>query len=193
MTESPSLTNPAAVPDAIRRKAAEVRLLALDVDGVMTDGKLLFSAQGDELKAFNILDGHGIKQLMAAGIEVAIITGRNSPLTARRASDLGIRRILQGREDKRVALLELAADCQLAPDALAYMGDDLPDLSAIQLAGLGVTVPNGHWFVRQHADHCTQAGGGAGAVRELADLILDAQGLLCHALQQYLLAEEGQP
>ncbi|MDX1633858.1 MAG: HAD hydrolase family protein [Marinobacter sp.] len=191
MTDTLTASNPAAAPDHIRQLAAGIRLLALDVDGVMTDGKLLFSAQGDELKAFNILDGHGIKQLMAAGIEVAIITGRNSPLTARRAADLGIKRILQGREDKRVALLELARECQLEPDALAYMGDDLPDLSAIQMAGLGVTVPNGHWFVRQRADYCTHAEGGAGAVRELADLLLDAQGLLCGALQQYLLEPES--
>lgn len=191
MTESLNSSNPAEAPADIRRMAAGVRLLALDVDGVMTDGKLLFSAQGDELKAFNILDGHGIKQLMAAGIEVAIITGRNSPLTARRASDLGITRILQGREDKRVALLELAEQCQLTTDALAYMGDDLPDLSAIQVAGLGVTVPNGHWFVRQRADYCTHAAGGEGAVRELADLLLDAQGLLSGALNQYLLEEES--
>lgn len=193
MTDTLTPDNPAAVPEAIRRRAAAVRLLALDVDGVMTDGRLLFSAAGDELKAFNILDGHGIKQLLAAGIQVAIITGRNSPLTARRAADLGIRHVLQGREDKRVALLELAAETGLEPGALAYMGDDLPDLSAIQLAGLGVTVPNGHWFVRQYADFCTRAGGGEGAVREVADLILDAQGRLCGALEQYLLRDGEQP
>lgn len=170
----------------ITRKAVRVRLLALDVDGVMTNGQLLFSAQGDELKAFNILDGLGIKQLMGAGIEVAIITGRTSPLTAKRASDLGIRHLMQGREDKLVALQELAERLDLSADEMAYMGDDLPDLSAIQFAGLGVTVPNAHWFVRKHANFCTEAGGGMGAVRELCDLILAAQNQLDTLLASYL-------
>lgn len=183
---------PMEIPAAILEKARHVRLLALDVDGVMSDGKLLFSAQGDELKAFNILDGLGIKQLMAADIQVAIITGRNSPLTARRASDLGITHLMQGRDDKRVALQELAGQLGLEPGTIAYQGDDLQDLSAIQYAGLGVTVPNGHWFVRQHADYCTRTAGGQGAVRELTDLILHAQGKLKATLECYLLGSQGE-
>ncbi|WP_166264332.1 KdsC family phosphatase [Marinobacter caseinilyticus] len=174
-----------SVPEDIHSKATQIRLLVLDVDGVMTNGQLLFSAHGDELKAFSILDGLGIKQLMEAGISVAIITGRRSPLTAKRASDLGIPYIMQGREDKLVALRELAQKLSLAPEAIAYMGDDLPDLSAIEFAGLGVTVPNGHRFVRKHADHCTQASGGEGAVRELSDLILASQGHLDALLEGY--------
>lgn len=174
------------LPDNLQARARAVRLLALDVDGVMTDGKLLFSALGDELKAFNILDGLGIKQLMAAGIEVAVITGRKSPLTAKRAGDLGIRFLIQGREDKAVALKALAQELQLEAASIAYMGDDLPDLPAIRYAGLGVTVPNGHWFVRQHADFCTRTRGGEGAVRELCDLILAAQGRLTDTLARYL-------
>ncbi|MDG5499256.1 HAD hydrolase family protein [Marinobacter sp. BGYM27] len=166
------------LPDDLISKAAQIRLLALDVDGVMTDGRLFFSAQGDELKAFHSLDGHGIKQLKKAGIDVAIITGRNSPLTARRAADLGITLLQQGREDKAKALIELLAELGLQPEAAAYMGDDLPDLGAIQIAGLGVSVPNGHWYVREHADYCTELAGGEGAVRELCDLILQAQNKL---------------
>lgn len=172
-------------PDNIIARAATIKLLALDVDGVMTDGTLLFSAKGDELKAFNILDGLGIKLLMNAGVEVAVITGRSSPLTEKRMTDLGIKHLMQGREDKRIALQELSTRLDIDAKAIAYMGDDLPDLSAIQYAGLGLTVPNGHWFVRQHADYCTQTPGGCGAVREVCDLILEAQGQLTTALNGF--------
>ena len=170
----------------IKEKAKEIKLLALDVDGVMTDGKIYFSAQGDELKAFSILDGQGIKSLLKNNIHVAIITGRTSPLTARRARDLGISLILQGREDKKVALQELSNQTGIKFQNIAYVGDDLPDLSAIISSGLGVTVPNAHSFVKQHAIHCTEAFGGQGAVREVCDLILDAQGLLDNIHTAYL-------
>lgn len=170
----------------IIEKAKHIKLLALDVDGVMTDGRLFFSAQGDELKAFNILDGHGIKMLMNSGIKVAIITGRSSPLTARRARDLGIELILQGREDKKEALHELISELEINTDQIAYMGDDLPDLGAIATVGLGISVPNGSNFVKQHADFVTQTPGGQGAVREISELILDAQGLLKDIHQSYL-------
>lgn len=148
-------------PAELIEKAAAIRLLALDVDGIMTDGTLLFSASGDEMKGFNILDGLGIKQVMAAGINVAVITGRHSPLTEKRMNDLGIPHLMQGREDKKVALRELAGRLEIAPHQIAYMGDDLPDLPAIRYAGLGITVPNGYWLVRQHADFCTSATGAA--------------------------------
>jgi len=166
-------------------KAAGIKLLALDVDGIMTDGKLYFTANGDEIKGFNILDGLGLKQVMAAGINVAVITGRRSPLTEKRMTSLGIQHLMQGREDKKVALLEIAGQLNIAPDAIAYMGDDLPDLPAIEHAGLGITVPNGHWAVRQSADICTHAGGGEGAVREICDLLLIAQGQLENTLLPY--------
>ena len=173
-------------PADLIEKAAAVRLLALDVDGIMTDGTLLFSASGDEIKGFNILDGLGIKQVMAAGVEVAVITGRRSPLTEKRMNDLGIRHLMQGREDKKVALRELAGRLEIAPHQIAYMGDDLPDLPAIRYAGLGITVPNGYWLVRQHADFCTSAAGGSGAVREACELLLCACGHLNASLQPYL-------
>ncbi|MBE0486285.1 3-deoxy-manno-octulosonate-8-phosphatase KdsC [Marinobacter sp.] len=172
--------------DELKKKAANVRLIALDVDGIMSDGRLYFSANGDELKAFNILDGLGLKQLMNAGITVAVITGRRSPLTEKRMSDLGIAHLMQGREDKKVALQELVADMNIAPEQIAYMGDDLPDLPALQYAGLGISVPNGYWLVRQQADYCTLAQGGYGAVREACDLILWAQNRLQATLQHYL-------
>ena len=180
MTFAPGL------PAHLAEIAASVSLLVLDVDGVMTDGSLLFSASGDEIKAFNILDGLGIKQAMAAGIDIAVITGRSSPLTERRMNDLGIGTLLQGREDKLVALQEISREWQLSPDRIAYMGDDLPDLAAIRYAGLGVTVPNAHWFVRKHADYCTKAPGGTGAVRELTDLLLSSRGSLDAELGRWL-------
>ncbi len=180
MTFAPGL------PAHLAEIAASVSLLVLDVDGVMTDGSLLFSASGDEIKAFNILDGLGIKQAMAAGIDIAVITGRSSPLTERRMNDLGIGTLLQGREDKLVALQEISREWQLSPDRIAYMGDDLPDLAAIRYAGLGVTVPNAHWFVRKHADYCTKASGGTGAVRELTDLLLSSRGSLDAELGRWL-------
>lgn len=170
----------------ILKKAKQTQLLALDVDGVLSDGSVYFTAQGDEIKAFSILDGQGIKSLQKFGITVAIITGRNSPLTARRASDLGIEHITQGREDKKVALDELLDKLDIAPDNVTYVGDDLPDLSAIRYVGLGVTVPNGHSFVKEHADYCTTKSGGNGAVREVCDLILEAKGLLGEHLNSYL-------
>lgn len=173
-------------PESVLAKAAKIRLIALDVDGIMSDGKLYFSASGDELKAFNILDGLGLKQLMAAGITVAVITGRKSPLTEKRMADLGIPYLMQGREDKKEALLELVHSMDISPEAIAYMGDDLPDLPALTFAGLGITVPNGYWLVRQYADYCTRTPGGSGAVREACDLLLSAQGKLDAALAPYV-------
>lgn len=172
--------------DELRAKAAAIKLVAFDVDGIMSDGKLYFSASGDELKTFNILDGLGLKQLMNAGITVAVITGRRSPLTEKRMTDLGITHLMQGREDKKVALQELVANMDITPDQIAYMGDDLPDLPALQFAGLGITVPNGYWLVRQHADYCTTMAGGSGAVREACDLILWSQDRLAETLEPYV-------
>lgn len=175
-------------PEHVLARAACIRLIALDVDGIMSDGKIYFSAAGDELKAFNILDGLGLKQLMAAGITVAVITGRRSPLTEKRMTDLGIPHLLQGREDKLTALLEIVDQLGIPATDIAYMGDDLPDLPALRYAGLGITVPNAYWLVREHADYCTLNPGGAGAVREACDLILSAQNKLDQALAAYLRA-----
>lgn len=181
MTPTDFQTLPADLLDRLR----QVRLLALDVDGVLTDGRLYFSAEGDELKAFNILDGLGLKLLRDHGVDVALITGRNSPLTARRAADLKIKHLYQGREDKRTALTELLTQLKLNANQAAYVGDDLPDLGAIILAGVGMTVANGHWAVKERARYCTRQTGGHGAVREVCDLILYAQGHLDAALAPY--------
>lgn len=164
------------VTAAVIEQAAKVKLLALDVDGVLTDGRLYYGNAGEELKAFNIKDGLGIKLLQRAGVAVAIITGRSSQLVERRAAELGIEEIIQGREDKRQALGELCRRLGLALDECAYMGDDLPDLSAITAAGLGMTVADAAAAVARAADWQSTAGGGAGAVREACEFILDARG-----------------
>jgi 3-deoxy-D-manno-octulosonate 8-phosphate phosphatase (KDO 8-P phosphatase) len=158
--------------------AATVRLLALDVDGVLTNGQIYYSNSGDEIKAFNIKDGLGIKLLQQAGVQVAIITGRQSKIVARRAAELGIEEIVQGREDKRDALLELCERLDLELQDCAYMGDDLPDLGAIVAAGLGMTVADGNATVRKAAQWVSHSHGGCGAVREACEFILDARGKL---------------
>lgn len=168
------------------QRARNVRLLVLDVDGVLTDGKLYFLADGSEAKAFSTLDGQGIKMLMDSGVQVAIITGRTSTIVERRATNLGIQQVIQGREDKRVALDELLATLQLAKEQVAYLGDDLPDLAAIRCVALGVAVANANDFVRQHAHASTVLRGGEGAARELCEFIMAAQGTLAVAQNAYL-------
>lgn len=170
----------------LNKRLANTKLLALDVDGVMTNGAVYFTALGDEIKAFNILDGQGIKSLLLSGIEVAVITGRTSALTEKRAKDLGIKHITQGREDKKAALQELCSELDLTLNEVAYVGDDLPDLSAIIAANVGFTVPNAHPFIRKHSDYCTTLKGGEGAVREVCDLILCAKGLIDTYYNAYL-------
>lgn len=171
---------------AIEARAARVRLLALDVDGVLTDGRLYFAEDGQELKIFDTQDGHGIKMLQQAGVVCAIITGRNTRLVERRARNLGVVHLLQGREDKLVALRELIGPLGIGLAEVAYAGDDWPDLPAIRAAGFGVAVANAHAEVRAHADYVTRQRGGRGAVRELCDLILQAKGLYQAALAPYL-------
>jgi 3-deoxy-D-manno-octulosonate 8-phosphate phosphatase (KDO 8-P phosphatase) len=150
--------------------------LALDVDGVLTDGLIYYSSSGDELKAFNIKDGLGIKLIQKVGVRVAIITGRQSEIVARRARELGIEDVVQGRDDKRQALLEVCQRHNISMEECAYMGDDLPDLGAIIAAGLGMTVADASAAVREAADWRSRYNGGCGAVREACEFILSAKG-----------------
>lgn len=156
--------------------ARGLRMLALDVDGVLTDGRITYSASGEELKSFNIKDGLGIKLLQRSGMEVAIITGRRSPMVERRAAELGIETIVQGREDKLLALRELCEARGLTLAECAYMGDDLPDLAAIRAAGVGLSVADGAAAARAAADWVSSRAGGSGAVREACEALLDARG-----------------
>lgn len=169
----------------LNQRAAAVKILLLDVDGVLTDGKLYFGNNGEELKAFNIYDGLGIKFLQRNGIPVGIVTGRTSQLVTRRAADLGIEIVVQGREDKLAAIRELLAQHKLQLHEIAYMGDDLQDLTAIQQVGLGMTVANASTLIKQQAKWTSNYAGGNGAVREACELILAAQGLLEKIVQHY--------
>ena len=144
------------------RQAIPLKLLLLDVDGVLTDGRITYSGAGEELKSFHIHDGLGIKLLQQAGVQVGIITGRSSPMVARRAGELGINHLLQGREDKWVAMQAIQQQLDLSLDEIAYMGDDLPDLLAIRYAGLGIAPANALSVVKQQADWVTTLRGGAG-------------------------------
>src|SRR5690606_2640340 len=168
------------------QKAREVKLLVLDVDGVLTDGHLWYDNSGEELKAFHIQDGLGIKLLLRSGVDIAIITGRRSALVARRARELGIKHVVQGREDKLVALNTLLEDLPVTLAQTAYVGDDLPDLGAIRAVGLGIAVANAMPVVAEHADYKTVRCGGDGAVREVCDLILQAHGKLDEIVERYL-------
>ena len=167
-------------------KARQLKLMAFDVDGVLTDGTLYFTSTGDEMKAFSSLDGHGIKMLMQAGIKVAIITGRRSKALEWRAQNLGISHLFQGVEDKREVMGQLLATLELARHEAGYMGDDVVDLPVLTFCGFSATVADGHAFVQQHVDFVAQKGGGRGAVRELCDFLLTAQGQLDPMLAAYL-------
>lgn len=150
-----------------------IKLLVMDVDGVMTDGKVTYSSDGNELKSFNIKDGVGIKRVQQAGIQTAIITGRVSPMVERRATELGINHLVQGREDKLTALRALLGTLQIELRNVAYMGDDLPDVDAIVSCGLGACPANAARDVLSKADWIASRNGGEGCVRELCDHILD--------------------
>lgn len=172
--------------NSTQARARNIKLLLLDVDGVLTDGKLYFDNQGGESKAFHTLDGHGIKMLQKTGVNVGIITGRRSALVARRAQDLGMSPLIQGREDKWQALTEQLDTLKLQPEQIAYMGDDWPDLAVMTRVGLALSVPNGHTSVIERAHWVSQKSGGAGAVREACDFIMQAQGTFENALKHYL-------
>ncbi|WP_413663041.1 KdsC family phosphatase [Microbulbifer sp. CNSA002] len=163
-----------------------IRWLVLDVDGVLTDGKLYFDNSGNELKTFHTLDGHGIKMLQNSGVRVAIITGRRSNVVERRAHDLGINKLIQGREDKFVALQELLSEESCRLEDIAYIGDDYPDLLVMTKIGCPIAPPNAAPPVRERALWITEACGGAGAVREVCDRIMIAQGTFDAALAPYI-------
>lgn len=167
-------------------RAAKIRLMGFDVDGVMTDGRLYFSPEGDHCKAFFSRDGLGLKLLAQSGVKLAIITGRNSPIVTRRAANLGIDLVMQGIEDKRGAMAELLAHAGLDFEQCGYMGDDMIDLPVLRACGFAATVPDGHALVRQHACYVTRAPAGAGAVREICELILRAQGNWERIMAPYL-------
>jgi 3-deoxy-D-manno-octulosonate 8-phosphate phosphatase (KDO 8-P phosphatase) len=166
---------PATAAADVLERARHVRLLVLDVDGVLTDGRLHITADGEETKVFHVRDGSGIVAVQRAGIQVAIISGRDSAAVARRAAELGIVHVRQGIGDKGAALDHLLQELQLTPAALACVGDDTPDLPMLERAALAVAVADAHVSVRPAAHWITTAAGGHGAVREVCDLLLHAR------------------
>lgn len=167
-------------------RAARIRLLALDVDGILTDGQLYFDNRGNEMKSFSTRDGLGIRLLAVQGIETALITARNSKIVSKRAENLGIRRVYQGSLNKLEAFHDLLSATGLAPDQVCYAGDDWLDLPILERAGLSVTVSDGDPVVKKRVHWVTNRSGGRGAVREVCDLILAAQGLDGKALDGIL-------
>lgn len=167
-------------------RAAKVRLMIFDVDGVLTDGSLHYGADGELIKTFNVLDGHGIKLLQGSGVATAIISARKSALVARRAGDLGIQHLFQGVHDKRTAFEQLLTQTGITADTCGFIGDDVIDLPILLRVGFAASVPNGHPEVQSRAHYVTQAQGGHGAARELCDFILRAQGNYAAAMAPYL-------
>ena len=161
----------------LKQRAAVIRLVIFDVDGVLTDGRLYFDDDGFANQAFNVKDGHGIRLLLHHGINVAVLSGRESAAASRRMADLGVECVYQGVRDKGSGFDSLIRDCAVAPENTAYMGDDLPDLAPMQRAGLACAVSDAHPEVIRCADWVTQSGGGCGAARELCEVLLEAQGI----------------
>jgi len=169
----------------ILNKAALIKLAVFDVDGVLTNGEIIYTGDHQEQKVFHAHDGLGLKMLKRGGCEVAIISSRTSAIVETRMAELGIDHIYQGEEDKRSCLLALMGRLGIARSGTAYTGDDLVDLPAMQQAGLAIAVANAQPYVIKHADWVTSKSGGAGAAREVCDLILKARGKLDTLLDEY--------
>jgi len=170
----------------VLKKAALIRLAVFDVDGVLTNGEIIYTSNNHEQKVFHVHDGLGLKMLMRSGCEVAIITSRNSAIVSTRMAELGIVHVLQGQEDKHTAMLSLMQKLGIEQAGAAYTGDDLIDLPALKLCGLSFAVANAHALVKSNTDWTTVNPGGAGAVREICELILHAQGKLDAIYAEYL-------
>ncbi|HAI58369.1 MAG TPA: phenylphosphate carboxylase subunit delta [Xanthomonadaceae bacterium] len=175
-----------SIGTGIRQRAAAIRLACFDVDGTLTDGRLWLDAEGRELKAFHIHDGMGLRLLEAHGVRVALVTARHSAVAEARGRELRLSEVHIGIKDKRALLEQLCAKYGHTPTEAAMMGDDLVDLGAMAIAGLAVAPANAHAAVKARAHWCTRFGGGEGAARELADLLLEAQGKADAALAGFL-------
>ena len=167
-------------------RAGRIRLAIFDVDGVLTDGTLHLGKHGEQIKAFNILDGLGLKMLAASGVGLALLSGRKSPAVALRARETGIAHVLQGSTDKLEAYHSLLRKLKLAEEETAFMGDDLPDLPVLRRCGLALSVPDAPQIVRSHAHYVTENAGGRGAVREACEFLMHAQGTLEAQVATYL-------
>ncbi|MDD5229055.1 MAG: 3-deoxy-manno-octulosonate-8-phosphatase KdsC [Methylococcales bacterium] len=174
------------IPVRVMEQARQIRLLILDVDGVLTDGKLFFDGLGNEFKAFHAQDGHGIKMLQQTGIEIAVISGRESSIVSKRMEELDVTLVYQGQKNKRAAFQELLQKLNLKPEQVAYVGDDVVDLPIMTQVGLAIAVANANEAVTACADWSTKLGGGLGAVREVCDMIMQSQDNYELILADYL-------
>jgi 3-deoxy-D-manno-octulosonate 8-phosphate phosphatase (KDO 8-P phosphatase) len=170
----------------IQERAALIKLLIFDVDGVLTDGSLFLGDDGQEYKAFHSQDGHGIKMLQKHGVRCAIITGRTSKVVEHRMRNLGIDLIYQGQHDKLEGFADLLERVRLSPEEVAYMGDDVVDLPVMRKVGLAIAVSNAHPWVLRHAHWQTPRGGGQGAARDACEMLMEARGVLQQELESYL-------
>ena len=166
-------------------KLKHIQILLLDVDGVLTDGSIIYNEDGGETKIFNARDGFGLRLVMSAGIEVGIVTGRSSKALGHRCNNLGIGYLFDGVADKAQMLEKIVAQTGIDPEHAAFMGDDLPDLPLMKHTGLSIAVADAHEMVRQKADWTTQAPGGRGAVREVCEALLTAKGIWDEIVERY--------
>ncbi len=169
----------------LNEKASKIKLLLLDVDGVMTDGRIIMNDRGEDAKAFNVKDGLGLKMLMSSGLEVVIVTGRRSQALAHRSKELGIEEVYQGVEDKNTVCQQLKKTKDLKKEQVCSLGDDIPDLAMFTESGLSIAVADAVKEVREAADFITKSNGGFGAVREACELILKCQGKWRDALAAF--------
>lgn len=167
-------------------KAARIRLIIFDVDGVLTDGSLFLGDDGQEYKAFNSRDGHGIKMLKKYGVEIGIITGRTSRVVEHRMANLGVEHVYQGKLDKLPAYEALAAKLDIPASETAYVGDDVVDLPVMRRVGLAIAVQDAHPLVRAHSHWQTPSPGGRGAARDVCEMLMEAKGVLQDELNRYL-------
>lgn len=172
-------------PDALAR-AKRVRLMLFDVDGVLTDGRLWYGPTGEALKAFNVLDGHGIKLLMQSGVAVALLSGRSSPAVTLRAAELGITQVLQGIDDKLAAFESLATRLCVPATEIGFMGDEVIDLPVLRRCGFACAPGEAHDLVRRNVHYVARSPAGGGATREVCDFLMRAQGTLEAVLARYL-------
>ena len=184
-TRSARETSCSERPDCIEEKLKKIRMIIFDVDGVLTDGGIIFGTGAIEIKYFNVRDGHGIKIAKRHGLDIALITGRNSEVVARRAQELGIETVFQGMKDKRPALAEIMAKFDLLPEQVAVVGDDVVDIPLMRRVGVKITVPEAPMDVLQETDYVTRHSGGKGAAREVIEKILRAQGKWSSVMERY--------
>ncbi len=169
----------------IHEKAKSIKLVIFDVDGVLTDGSLFIGDDGQEYKAFNSRDGHGMKMLQKNGVTIAIITGRTSQVVKHRMSDLGIKHVYQGQLDKMIAFKHLCEELEIKSEHIAYVGDDVVDLPVMIQVGLAIAVQDAHSAIKNHAHWTTPSKGGCGAARDICEMIMQAQGTWEDELASY--------